>query len=185
MGKFSVPPFPGNLTMLTLVRGHEEVLATYRGWGKNQPKVLSYNDGIARSILGELWLVPLANEYDYFDNHAKGNPIGMTAFRDFVPVTPNYMAVRARATSPHAAKLWVLFNAGPVAHKIWHDKIGWLNSAYPHDPEIQALEQLLSRLSVKRVSWLQDTASVEKLTWSATPEGVSFQEQVSAAVRGQ
>jgi ABC-type Fe3+ transport system substrate-binding protein len=183
-GKISVPEATGNLSMLILVKDNEKVLETYRAWAKNEPKVLGYNDAVSRLVLGELSVVPFPNEYDYFLQKEKGGPVGMTVLRDFVQVTPNYMAVRKNAKSPNAAKLWVLFNTSPQANKIWFDSVRWMNTSYPND-QLRELQKLLQDTGAKTVSWLRDEESTKKLEWIASPEGQAFQERVGRIVRGQ
>jgi ABC-type Fe3+ transport system substrate-binding protein len=181
--RFSLPPFLSTLALLLLTQPQDKTLEIYRALGKNEPKIISYNDGVARLVLGELSVVPLPNEYDYFRRKRAGDPVALSVLRDFVPITPRYMVVRQNATSPNAAKLWVLFNAGPEAARIWYTNVNWLNTSYPND-DLRELQRILKEASATPVGWMQDERSLQQLRWvSTTSEGAAFQEALGVAIR--
>jgi len=182
--KFAVPVFMTTIAMAILVYDKERVLDIYRAWGKNNPKILTYNQGVDRIVFGELAFMPFPNEYDYFRRKAAGDPVGMTVVQDLVPWTPRYLAVRTNAPHPNAAKLWVLFNTGPEAQRIWEKEIGWINVSYPKQSQSDEVQKMLKETGAKVVAWEQSEESLAQMRWfELTKEGKDFQKKIENALR--
>lgn len=181
--KFAVPPFLTTVGMAMLVHGREKALEIYRTWGKNNPKVLPYNQGVDRIVFGELAFMPYPNEYDYFRRHEAGDPVGMSVIQDLVPWTPRYMAVRANAPHPNAAKLWVLFNSGPEAQRLWEKEVKWINLSYPRQSQADEVKKLLQETGARVASWEESDESIAHMRWfSTTKEGREYQKRLRDAL---
>jgi len=186
-GKFSVPPWTVNPDMALLVYDKEKVLDIYRGWGKNEPKVLTYNQATDRMILGELWMVPFPNDYDYFRRKEAGDPVGMAVIQDLVPWNPLHMVVRTNASHPNAARLWALFNAGPEAQRIWEKEVKWMNFSYPQQSRAAEIKKFIDDSGAKVGDWLENEETIKLMRWLfTTKEGEAYLKRlVSAIQRGQ
>lgn len=181
-GKFAVPPYILALSEAMLVYDREKVLEIYRSWGKNQPKIQAPREAIDRVVLGEIWLTPFPNDYDYYRRKQAGDPVGMAFFQDFVPWTSVYTAVRAKAQNPNAAKLWALFNAGPEAQRIWEKEILWMNISYPQSRG-KEMKQSIEDAGAKIVSWVANEETIKTMRWLTTAkEGEAYQNKVRTAI---
>ena len=181
--KFAVPPFLTTVSMAMLTHGREKALEIYRTWGKNNPKVLTYNNGVDRIVFGEIAFMPYPNEYDYFAKKAAGDPVGMTVIQDFVPWTPRYMGVRTNARHPNAAKLWVLFNAGPEAQRLWEKEVKWINASYPKQSQADEVQKMLKETGAKVVAWEDNDETIAHMRWFATTkEGREYQSKLRDAL---
>jgi ABC-type Fe3+ transport system substrate-binding protein len=183
-GKFAVPPYTGTPGMIMLAYGKEKALDIYRTWGKNKPKVLTYNQGLNRLALGELWMAPYPNSYDVFKQQARGNPVDMVPIQDLVPWTPRYMTVRANAPHINAARLWALFNTGPQAQRIWEKEAKWMNITYPEQSRIKEVIKLIDASGAKIYSWEENEQNFKKLLWYAqTKKGRAYSKKIKSALR--
>ena len=183
-GKFSVPPWTVNPDMAILVYDKEKVLDIYRSWGKNEPKVLTYTQGIDRMVLGELWMVPFANDYDYYSRKEAGDPVGMTVIQDLVPWNPVYNVVRTNSPHPNAARLWVLFNAGPEAQRIWEKEVKWMNISYPQQSRAAEVKKLIDDSGAKIVDWVENEESMKTMrSLLSGKEGEAYLKGLTLALR--
>ena len=158
-------------------------LEIYSTWGKNNPKVLSYNHGVDRIVFGEIAFMPYPNEYDYFQRKEAGDPVGMSVIQDLVPWTPRYMAVRTNAPHPNAAKLWVLFNAGPEAQLLWEKEVKWINASYPKQSKADEVQKLLKETGARVAAWEESDESIAHMRWfSSTKEGREYQSKLRDAL---
>jgi len=181
--KFAVPPFLTTVAMAMLVHGRDKALDIYRTWGKNNPKVLTYSNGVDRIVFGEIAFMPYPNEYDYFLRKEAGDPVGMSVIQDLVPWTPRYMTVRTNAPHPNAAKLWALFNAGPEAQRIWEKEIKWINVSYPKQSKGVEVQKLLQDTSAKVASWEESEETIAHMRWFAvSKEGREYQKKLRDAL---
>ena len=181
-GKFALPPYIDILCQGMLVYDREKLLDIYRSWGKNEPKLQGPKDAIDRVVLGEIWFTSGPNDYDYFMRRATGDPVGLAFFQDIVQWTPVYMAVRAKASSPNAAKLWVMFNAGPEAQRIWEKELLWMNNSYAQSRG-KEIKQSIQDSGAKIVSWLDNDEAVKMMQWvQTTKEGEAYASRVRTAI---
>ena len=181
--KFAVPPFLTTVAMAMVTHGRDKALEIYRTWGKNNPKVLSYNHGVDRIVFGEIAFMPYPNEYDYFQRKEAGDPVGMSVIQDLVPWTPRYMAVRANAPHSNAAKLWVLFNAGPEAQRLWEKEAKWINLSYPQQSQGDEVQKLFKETGARIAAWEESDESIAHMRWfSSTKEGREYQKKLRDAL---
>jgi len=182
-GKFSVLSSVTNIGMAILVYDKEKVLDIYRTWGKNEPKVLTYSQGIDRMVLGEISMVPLPNDYDYYLRKEAGDPVGMTVIQDLVPWTPVYLAVRTNAPHPNAARLWALFNTGPEAQRIWEKELKFMNFSYPQQSRAGEVKKLIDDSGAKVVNWVENEETMKLMRWLFTSkEGEDYQKRLRLAL---
>lgn len=182
-GKFAVPPYILALSEAMLVYDREKVLEIYRSWGRNQPKIQTPREAIDRVVLGEIWLTPFPNDYDYYRRRQAGDPVGMAFFQDFVPWTSVYMSVRAKALNGNAAKLWALFNAGPEAQRIWEKELIWMSISYPQQSRGKEMKQMIEEAGAKIVSWVESEETIKTMRWlTTTKEGNAYQNRVRTAI---
>src|SRR3990172_11341421 len=151
-GKFSVLPSIVMFSMALLVYDKEKVLDIYRTWGKNEPKVLTFTQGVDRMVFGELSMVPFPNDYDYFRRKEAGDPVGLAVVQDMVPATPVHMVVRTNAPHANAARLWALFNTGPEAQRIWEKEVKWMNLSYPQQSRAGEVKKFIDDSGAKVVN---------------------------------
>ena len=182
--KFAVPPFLTTVAMAMVTHGRDKALEIYRTWGKNNPKILSYNNGVDRIVFGEIAFMPYPQEYDYFRRKDAGDPVGLSVIEDIVPWNPRYMAVRANAPHPNAAKLWVLFNAGPEAQRLWGKEVKWINLSYPQQSQGEEIQKLLKESGARIVAWTESDESIAHMRWFAsTKEGKEYQKKLRDALQ--
>ena len=186
-GKFSVPPWIGDSSMALLVYDKEKALDIYRTWGKNEPKVLTNNQGTDRMVLGELSMVPFPNDYEYYRRKEAGGPVGMTVIQDLVPWTPVHMVVRTNAPHANAARLWALFNTGPGAQRIWEKEAKYMNFSYAQQSRAGEVKKFIDDSGAKVVNWAENEETMKVMRWLYTSkEGEAYQKRlVSAIQRGQ
>jgi len=183
-GKFSIPPWTVNPDMAILVYDKEKVLDIYRTWGKNEPKVLTYNQGTDRMFLGELSIVPFPNDYEYYRRKEAGDPVGITVIQDLVPWTPVYMVVRTNAHHPNAARLWALFNTGPEAQRIWEKEVKWMNFSYPQQSRAVEIKKFIDDSGAKVVNWVENEETMKVMRWlDSTKEGEAYQKRLTLAMQ--
>ncbi len=183
-GKFAVPPYVTTVAMAILAYSNEKTLEIFRTWGKNKPKVLGYSQGANRVALGELWMAPFPNAYTYYVHKAAGDPVGMMPIRDLVQWTPRYMTVRTNSPHPNAARLWVLFNAGPEGQRIWEREAKWMNISYPEQSRAAEVKKLIDKSGAKMYSWVENEKTVKRLRWLVTTkEGRAYSKRLKSAIR--
>ena len=185
-GKFSVPPFTVTLCMalLTYDNDKEKVLDVYRSWGKNEPKFLTTTQAVDRMVLGELSMVPFANDYTYYLRKEAGDPVGMAVIQDMVTWTPVYNVVRTNAPHPNAARLWTLFNTGPEAQRIWEKEVKWMNISYPQQSRAAEIKKFIDDSGAKIVNWAENEETMKLMRWLFTSkEGEDYQNRLTSALR--
>ena len=185
-GKFSVPPFTVTLCMalLTYDNDKEKVLDVYRSWGKNEPKFLTTTQAVDRMVLGELSMVPFANDYTYYLRKEAGDPVGMAVIQDMVTLTPVYNVVRTNAPHPNAARLWTLFNTGPEAQRIWEKEVKWMNISYPQQSRAAEIKKFIDDSGAKIVNWAENEETMKLMRWLFTSkEGEDYQNRLTSALR--
>jgi len=183
-GKFSVLPSIVMQSMALLVYDKEKVLDIYRSWGKNEPKVLSTNQGTDQVILGEIWMVSFATDHQYYRHKEAGDPVGMAVIQDMVPWTPVHMVVRTNAPHPNAAKLWALFNTGAEAQRLWEKEVKWMNFSYPQQSRAAEIKKLIDDSGATVVNWVENEETMKLMRWLFTSkEGEAYQKRLSSALR--
>jgi len=183
-GKFSVLPSIVMFSMALLVYDKEKVLDIYRTWGKNEPKVLTFTQGVDRMVFGELSMVPFPNDYDYFRRKEAGDPVGLAVVQDMVPATPVHMVVRTNAPHANAARLWALFNTGPEAQHIWEKEVKWMNFSYPRQSRAAEVKKFIDDSGGKVVNWIENEETMKVMRWVFTSkEGKDYQKRLTSALR--
>jgi len=183
-GKFSVLPSVNVLSMALLMYDKEKVLDIYRSWGKNEPMVIPASQGTDRLVLGELLMVPFANDYEYYRRKEAGDPAGMAVIQDLVCWSPAHMVVRTNASHANAARLWALFNTGPEAQRLWEKEVKWTNFSYPKQSRADEVKKLIDDSGAKVVNWAENEETLKLMRWLFTSkEGEAYQKRLTSALR--
>lgn len=182
-GKFATRDYPTQSVQGALVvYGQDPTLSILRTWGQNKPVILETTDAMQRMGLGDVAFVLNVSE-QVAATAMRGNAkIQRHYFRDVVPKTVYYHAVRKGAQHVNGATLFVLWAAGPEAEAIW-SKTGYSNTLYPQSRGIETKKRI-DALGAKLVGWEDNQESFERLRWySLTDEGKQFQAASVKAVK--
>ena len=193
LADFGNPQYKGKFSVLSAVAAQglalsmydkEKVLDIYRSWGKNEPKIMSFSQGVDRLVLGELWMVPFTTDYVYYRRKEAGDPVGMTVIQDLASWISIYTTVRMNAPNANAARLWALYNTGPEAQRIWEKEIKWMNFSCPQQSGATEFKKLLDDTGAKAVSWTDSEETWKLMRWLFTSEeGEAYQKRLQSAIQ--
>ena len=175
-GKVLVPPYTSTWMTQAIPLGRQTSLSMVDAIMKNGAVVAEWPTAISRFTLGEYPLVALISETFAHQLRSRGVSAGFRPL-DTPYVSLHIVALRTRARHPSAAKLLAAFLASPGALKIWQEiasnpnyyyrgkssfDLGsewqgvrpWFWTAerlrYKSTPEVEAWEQEISRLLMRR-----------------------------------
>lgn len=183
-GAFSLPPWT-TITLMGLIKYEQEPwLEVVRSWGKNRPKILTYDAGVERMLLGDLKFLE-GNDYYYFEQKAKDSnaPIGLTYFRDLTPMREVMYVVRKGARHPNSARLFALWAASSEANAIFEKYSYTQNIALGRGPVTRQILKRLKALHVQPVSWFDSPQNLEKFLWLGTKGGQEYSRAIARAQR--
>jgi ABC-type Fe3+ transport system substrate-binding protein len=182
-GKFYTAPWLTAVAFGILVHPKEVWLDIMKGWGQNKVTTIHSTGGVQRMMLGEFAFEPLSTESSYFQHRAKGDPAGMSVFKDIVPLSSVFHVVRKAARHPNAAKLFSLWATGPEASQIF-EKYLWTGNSHLKESKLgTTVIAEIEKMGAKPVSWFDSKETLEKLKWYSTKEGEAYEREISLALK--
>jgi ABC-type Fe3+ transport system substrate-binding protein len=183
-GKAVVSMYSTNLTYAVMKYSPKELMSIAEAWSQNDVKKFHPRQMPMQVAQGKFVVGGFHTTAQYLGAGQKNGNFKMGLFKDIVPHSVLLHAVRKGASSPNAAKLFVVWMTGREALNICGEGTylgNRLNNG--NQKAIAIAEQLIKKRNVIPVSFFDSEENYQKLVWLGTPEGQDFTKRFGAAIK--
>jgi ABC-type Fe3+ transport system substrate-binding protein len=184
-GKAAVSKYSTNITYAVMKYSPEELFKIAEAWRQNEVNKFHPRKMPQQVALGKFIVGGFHTTAQYLGSGQESGNFKMGLFRDIVPHSVLLHAVRKGASSPNAAKLFVLWMTGKEALNICGQGTFLGNTLNNGNQKAIAIaEQLMKKENVKPSSFFDSKENYQKLVWLGTAEGQNFTKRFGAAIKG-
>jgi ABC-type Fe3+ transport system substrate-binding protein len=186
-GKFVQPPWTSHWSIAPQLfepDKREAFLDIVRAAGKNSV-VLPEADAVQRVVLGQYAFALAQDTFvrTTLDKDPQA-PIGYQFFTDYNARNSVYYLMRARARSPAASILFIMWMTTGEAQAIWQPS-ALSFQPYGLSALDQATREALQKGKIPVVGYADNEKTLALLTWQQTPEGAKYLSSLAQAIQGR